>query len=91
MRSRELLARVDPACSFVAEPRGPTVPVRINNDELQVPVGWNPLPFDLAARGGENGSQMGVLERGTRLGAYEILSAIGAGGMGVCREVAVAK
>ena len=34
---------------------------------------------------------MGVLERGTRLGAYEILSAIGAGGMGVCREVAVAK
>ena len=82
VRSWELLAPVDPACSFVAEPRGPAVPVRINNDELQVPVGWNPLPFDLAARGGENGSQMGVLERGTRLGAYEILSAIGAGGMG---------
>jgi len=32
-----------------------------------------------------------VLSPGTCLGPYEILSPIGAGGMGACREVAVAK
>jgi hypothetical protein len=32
-----------------------------------------------------------VLETGSRLGSYEILDRIGAGGMGACREVAVAK
>ncbi len=32
-----------------------------------------------------------ALSAGTRLGPYEILAPIGAGGMGACREVAVAK
>ena len=31
------------------------------------------------------------LESGTKLASYEILGLIGAGGMGACREVAVAK
>ena len=31
------------------------------------------------------------LTPGTKLGQYEVVEAIGAGGMGVCREVAVAK
>ena len=32
-----------------------------------------------------------MLSAGTRLGTYEITAPIGAGGMGACREVAVAK
>ena len=32
-----------------------------------------------------------ALSPGTRLGPYEILELIGKGGMGACREVAVAK
>ena len=31
------------------------------------------------------------LTPGTKLGQYEVAEAIGAGGMGACREVAVAK
>jgi hypothetical protein len=31
------------------------------------------------------------LTTGTKLGPYEIVGQIGAGGMGACREVAVAK